>query len=70
MVLTPTSYQLKNKYLEISIENIKNYKKNTNELSAQIGLRNSKAIMERHSGNLEIIDTNKEFKVILYFPVT
>lgn len=63
-------YQLKNKYLEISIENIKNYKKNTNELSAQIGLRNSKAIMERHSGNLEIIDTNKEFKVILYFPVT
>lgn len=49
-------YQINNEYLEISIENVKNSKKNTNELSTQIGLRNSKAIMERHSGNLEIID--------------
>lgn len=62
-------YQLKNEYLEISIENKKNYKKNTNELSAKIGLRNSKTIMDRHAGNLEIIDTNDIFKVILRFPV-
>lgn len=62
-------YQIKNEYLEISIENVKNSKKNTNELSTQIGLRNSKAIMERHSGNLEIIDAKDTFRVILRFPV-
>lgn len=62
-------YQIKNEYLEISIENTKNCKKNTNELSTQIGLRNSKAIMERHSGNLEIIDAKDTFKVVLCFPV-
>lgn len=62
-------YQIKKEYLEISIENTKNCKKNTNELSTQIGLRNSKAIMERHSGNLEIIDAKDTFKVILRFPV-
>ena len=44
-------------------------KKNTNELSTQIGLRNSKAIMERHSGNLEIIDAKDTFEVVLRFPV-
>lgn len=62
-------YQIKNEYLEISIENTKNYKKNADELSTQIGLRNSKAIMERHSGNLEIIDGKNTFKVVLCFPV-
>lgn len=62
-------YQINNEYLEISIENVKNSKKNTNELSTQIGLRNSKAIMERHSGNLEIIDAKDTFRVILRFPV-
>lgn len=62
-------YQIKKEYLEISIENTKNCKKNTNELSTQIGLRNSKAIMERHSGNLEIIDAKDTFKVVLRFPV-
>ena len=62
-------YQIKNEYLEISIKNTKNRKKNTNELSAQIGLRNSKSIMERHFGNLEIIDTKDTFKVVLSFPV-
>lgn len=62
-------YQIKNEYLEISIKNTKNRKKNTNELSAQIGLRNSKSIMERHFGNLEIIDTTDTFKVVLSFPV-
>lgn len=62
-------YQIKKEYLEISIENTKNCKKNTNELSSQIGLRNSKAIMERHAGNLEIIDTKDTFKVVLCFPL-
>lgn len=62
-------YQIKKEYLEISIENTKNCKKNTNELSTQIGLRNSKAIMERHSGNLEIIDAKDTFEVVLRFPV-
>ena len=42
---------------------------NIYELSTQIGLRNSKAIMERHSGNLEIIDAKDTFEVVLRFPV-
>lgn len=62
-------YHLKSKWLEIVIENVKKHKKNSNELSAQIGLKNCKSIMERHCGTLEIIDSKNVFKVVLRFPI-
>ena len=60
-------YYLENNYLVVSLENYKKEEKDTKILSAQIGLHNCTAIMEKHGGRFEVRNSVDTFKVKIYF---
>lgn len=61
-------YYLENDHLVVSIKNYK-MKNPSKKTSANIGLNNCKAIMEKHSGKFHILETEETFSAIMYFVI-
>lgn len=61
-------YYLKDGYLTVSLENEK-LQNASKKFSTNIGLNNCRAIMEKHQGKMEIIDTEHRMNIMLYFPL-
>lgn len=62
-------YYIKEKYLIISLEN---YKKEElkKRVSSNIGINNCKAIMEKHCGKFEVMESEYTYSIFLYFLIT
>lgn len=62
-------YALEDRFLVFSVGNSKNKTEQRRRSSTKIGLRNCRAVMEKHGGSLELTDAESMFEATLRFPI-